>query len=307
MHALIEADGLSKRFGKVQALSELSLTLPPGQPVAILGPNGAGKTTFIRMVATLLQPDRGTLTVAGHDVVRQPMAVRRLIGLAGQSAAVEEMMTGRENLVMVARLYGQGRKAAAASANRILAQMHLERRRRPAGAHLFGGHAAASGSGGQPGGDAAAAAARRADHGPGPRQPQRGVGRHPGDEPGRNRHPADDAVPRRGRPPGGLDRHHRRRPGHRPGHARPAQVACRRRHDRVAHRRRAHPGREPPRCSPPWAGRNRPPTRPPGAARWPRPPAPGCCPLSSGRSTTRRWPWRTSRCAGPRSTRCSWP
>jgi ABC-2 type transport system ATP-binding protein len=125
MHALIEADGLSKKFGKVQALSGLTLTLPPGEPVAILGPNGAGKTTFIRMVATLIAPDRGTLAVNGHDVVRQPMAVRRMIGLAGQSAAVEEMMTGRENLVMVARLYGQGRAEAVASASRILDQMHL--------------------------------------------------------------------------------------------------------------------------------------------------------------------------------------
>ncbi|MGD0749334.1 MAG: ATP-binding cassette domain-containing protein [Acidimicrobiales bacterium] len=125
MHALIEADGLSKQFGKVEALTELSLTLPAGQPVAILGPNGAGKTTFIRMVATLIQPDRGTLMVSGHDVVRDPMAVRRMIGLAGQSAAVEEMMTGRENLVMVARLYGQGRAEAVASSERILEQMHL--------------------------------------------------------------------------------------------------------------------------------------------------------------------------------------
>jgi ABC-2 type transport system ATP-binding protein len=124
MHALIEADGLSKKFGKVQALSGLTLTLPPGEPVAILGPNGAGKTTFIRMVATLIAPDCGTLAVNGHDVVRQPMAVRRMIGLAGQSAAVEEMMTGRENLVMVARLYGQGRAEAVASASRILDQMH---------------------------------------------------------------------------------------------------------------------------------------------------------------------------------------
>ncbi len=125
MHALIEADGLTKKFGKVQALAGLSLTLPPGEPVAILGPNGAGKTTFIRMVATLIEPDVGTLCVDGHDVVRDPMAVRRMIGLAGQSAAVEEMMTGRENLVMVARLYGQSAKAAKHSATRILEQMDL--------------------------------------------------------------------------------------------------------------------------------------------------------------------------------------
>jgi ABC-2 type transport system ATP-binding protein len=126
MDALIEAHGLSKKFGKVQALSDLSLTLKAGKPVAILGPNGAGKTTFIRMVATLLQPDRGSLRVGGHDVVRDPMAVRRMIGLAGQSAAVEEMMTGQENLVMVARLYGQPAGAAKQSAARILEQMDLE-------------------------------------------------------------------------------------------------------------------------------------------------------------------------------------
>jgi daunorubicin resistance ABC transporter ATP-binding subunit len=126
MDALIEARGLSKKFGKVTALSDLSLELPAGQPVAILGPNGAGKTTFIRMVATLIRPDTGTLRVGGHDVVREPMAVRRMIGLAGQSAAVEEMMTGRENLVMVARLYGQGRDEAVASSKRILEQMDLE-------------------------------------------------------------------------------------------------------------------------------------------------------------------------------------
>ncbi|HXP33666.1 MAG TPA: ATP-binding cassette domain-containing protein [Acidimicrobiales bacterium] len=125
MHALIEADGLSKKFGKVEALTELTLALPAAQPVAILGPNGAGKTTFIRMVATLVQPDRGTLMVNGYDVVRNPMAVRRMIGLAGQSAAVEEMMTGRENLAMVARLYGQGRAEAVASSERILEQMDL--------------------------------------------------------------------------------------------------------------------------------------------------------------------------------------
>ena len=125
MHALIEADGLCKKFGKVHALNELSLVLPAGLSVAILGPNGAGKTTFIRMVATLVQPDSGTLRVDGHDVERDPLSVRRTIGLAGQSAAVEEMMTGRENLVMVARLFGQGAGDAKGSAARILAQLEL--------------------------------------------------------------------------------------------------------------------------------------------------------------------------------------
>ncbi|HEX5267645.1 MAG TPA: ATP-binding cassette domain-containing protein, partial [Acidimicrobiales bacterium] len=125
MPALIEADGLTKRFGKVRALSGLTVDLPPGQPVAILGPNGAGKTTFIRMVATLIRPDSGSLRVDGRDVLRDPMAVRRLIGLAGQSAAVEETMTGRENLFMVARLYGQGAATARQSAASILEQLGL--------------------------------------------------------------------------------------------------------------------------------------------------------------------------------------
>jgi ABC-2 type transport system ATP-binding protein len=125
MDSLIEADALTKRFGKVEALSGLTLSLPAGRPVAILGPNGAGKTTFIRMLATLIRPDSGSLRVNGHDVVRNAIAVRRLIGLAGQSAAVEESMTGRENLVMVARLYGQSRVDARRNAERILDQMHL--------------------------------------------------------------------------------------------------------------------------------------------------------------------------------------
>ena len=125
MHALIEAQGLSKRFGKVQALDALDLTIPSGQVVAFLGPNGAGKSTFIRTVATLLRPDSGSLRVDGHDVVSEAMAIRRLIGLAGQSAAVEEMMTGRENLAMVARLYGQSRRMAGTNAARILELVDL--------------------------------------------------------------------------------------------------------------------------------------------------------------------------------------
>src|SRR6266516_2392209 len=112
MAATIEAQGLEKRFRKTQALAGLDLVAEPGQVTAVLGPNGAGKTTFVRAVATLLRLDAGTLRVAGHDVARQPDAVRALIGLAGQFAAVEPAMSGRENLEMVARLFGQNRRTA---------------------------------------------------------------------------------------------------------------------------------------------------------------------------------------------------
>ena len=125
MALIIEARGLAKRFGKTQALDSLDLTAESGQVVALLGPNGAGKTTFIRTVATLLQPDRGELRVGGYDVRRQAAAVRRIIGLAGQFAAIEPTMTGRENLQMVARLFGQNRKSAKANAASVLATLGL--------------------------------------------------------------------------------------------------------------------------------------------------------------------------------------
>jgi ABC-2 type transport system ATP-binding protein len=125
MALIIEARGLAKRFGKTQALDGLDLTAESGQVVALLGPNGAGKTTFIRSVATLLQPDRGELRVGGYDVRRQAAAVRRIIGLAGQFAAIEPAMTGRENLQMVARLFGQNRKSAKANAASVLATLGL--------------------------------------------------------------------------------------------------------------------------------------------------------------------------------------
>jgi len=121
----IEAAGLTKRFGKTQALASLDLVAEPGQVLAVLGPNGAGKTTFIRAVATLVQPDGGVLKVAGHDVQREPGVVRSLIGLAGQYAAVEPTMSGRENLEMIARLFGQSRRDARANAVRVLAQFGL--------------------------------------------------------------------------------------------------------------------------------------------------------------------------------------
>ncbi len=122
----IIAEGVRKRFGGTVALDGLDLVAEPGQVVAVLGPNGAGKTTFVRAVATLVRPDGGRLLVAGHDVIREPDAVRRIIGLAGQHAAVEPAMTGRENLEVVARLFGHDRRSARANAERVLRQLGLE-------------------------------------------------------------------------------------------------------------------------------------------------------------------------------------
>jgi ABC-2 type transport system ATP-binding protein len=122
---LLEARGLTVRFGKVTALNGLDLTAPPGQVLAILGPNGAGKTTFVRTVATLVRPTAGSLLVYGRDVVRDPAGVRRDIGLAGQFAAVEPTMTGRENLEMTARLFGHSHKAARRAAAVVIEQLSL--------------------------------------------------------------------------------------------------------------------------------------------------------------------------------------
>jgi ABC-2 type transport system ATP-binding protein len=125
MESTLEASGIVKAFGKTRALDVLNLTMRPGQVMALLGPNGAGKTTFVNLVATLLRPDAGTLRVDGIDVARHPGAVRRLVALAGQSAAVEPTMTGRENVVMVARLFGASAAGARRDAAQVLAQMGL--------------------------------------------------------------------------------------------------------------------------------------------------------------------------------------
>jgi ABC-2 type transport system ATP-binding protein len=123
---LLEARELTVRFGKVTALDGLNLTAPSGEVLAVLGPNGAGKTTFVRAVATLLRPTSGALRVRGIDVASHPMAVRRDIGLAGQSAAVEPTMTGRENLEMTARLFGHHARAARLTAAAVIEQLSLE-------------------------------------------------------------------------------------------------------------------------------------------------------------------------------------
>jgi oleandomycin transport system ATP-binding protein len=106
MEAAIEAEGLGKSFGPVRALDGIDMVAREGTVFGLLGPNGAGKTTAIRVLSTLLRPDSGRASVGGYDVVRQPRQVRRLIGLTGQYAAVDELLSGHENLYMLGRLLG---------------------------------------------------------------------------------------------------------------------------------------------------------------------------------------------------------
>jgi oleandomycin transport system ATP-binding protein len=120
-----QAEGLTKRFGKTTALDGLDLAARPGMIFGVLGPNGAGKTTAIRILATLLRPDGGRASVGGLDVVRQAARVRRLIGLTGQYAAVDEDLTGTENLVLFGRLLDLPKTRAKARAAELLARFEL--------------------------------------------------------------------------------------------------------------------------------------------------------------------------------------
>ncbi len=121
----IVAEGLGKCFGPVVALDGVDLELPAGGVLGVLGPNGAGKTTAVRILATLLKPDRGRAWVAGFDVVERPAEVRRRIGLSGQFAAVDPFLTGRENLIMIGRLYGFTRRQARSRAGELIGQLEL--------------------------------------------------------------------------------------------------------------------------------------------------------------------------------------
>src|SRR3954451_8319182 len=120
MDYAFEARGLRKAFGDTQALDGVDLAARPGSVLGVLGPNGAGKTTAVRILATLLHADEGTAIVAGHDVAREPARVREQIGLTGQYASVDELLTGRQNLELIGALLALRRREAKARAAELL-------------------------------------------------------------------------------------------------------------------------------------------------------------------------------------------
>jgi ABC-2 type transport system ATP-binding protein len=122
---VIKAKGLKKSYGKTEVLKGVDLEVARGTMVALLGPNGAGKTTTVRILSTLLNFDGGKVTIEGHDVKTDSDKVREIIGLTGQSAAVDELLTGRENLVMMGRLYRLTKKSAKARAEQLLEEFDL--------------------------------------------------------------------------------------------------------------------------------------------------------------------------------------
>ena len=216
----IEAAGLRKSFGKVQALRGVDLAVPQGSVCALLGPNGAGKTTAVRVLATLIRPDGGSALVAGHDVVREPGKVRGAIGLAGQHAAVDDDLTGRENLLILGLMQRLGRRRAKARAAELLERFGLAD---------AGGRLVKTWSGGMqrrldliaslivtPSGPVP----RRAHHRPRPAQPVPDLVGRPVAGGGGHHGAAEHAVPGGGRPPRRPDRDHRRRPGDRAGDSR---------------------------------------------------------------------------------------
>jgi oleandomycin transport system ATP-binding protein len=125
MRQAVRVEGISRSFGRTVALAQVDLDVPQGMVYGLLGPNGAGKTTMVRILATLLHPGGGRAFVAGHDVVRQAEEVRRVIGLTGQYAALDEALTGTENLVLIARLHGMPSAEARRRARDLIERVGL--------------------------------------------------------------------------------------------------------------------------------------------------------------------------------------
>ena len=172
----ISVSGLVKSYGDVLALDGVDLEAERGTVLGVLGPNGAGKTTAVRVLTTLLKPDAGSARVLGLDVVKDAAALRSKIGLAGQYAAVDENLTGVENLVMVGRLYGKRRADAKVARDRAARSLQARRGRRAGRPDLLRRHAPAPRPRGGPGRPPAGPLPRRADDGPRPAQPPRPMG-----------------------------------------------------------------------------------------------------------------------------------
>jgi ABC-2 type transport system ATP-binding protein len=124
-HPAVAAHDLVKKFGDTVAVDGVTFSQPRGTVLGLLGPNGAGKTTTVRMLATLTRPTSGTGSVAGHDILREPEAVRRSMGLTGQAATVDELLTGRENIWLIGSLYGLDRRTVARRADELLERFSL--------------------------------------------------------------------------------------------------------------------------------------------------------------------------------------
>ena len=270
----IVVEGLQKSYGSVRALCGVDFAARTGSVLGLLGPNGAGKTTAVRILTTLLEPDAGSARVAGLDVVRDAAALRAQIGLAGQYAAVDENLTGFENLEMVGRLYHLPRSGREGARERAARALRAHRGGQAARQDLLRRHAPAARPRGRARRAPAGAVPRRADHGPGPALAAEHVGDDRGAHGGRHDRAADHPVPRRGRPPRRPDRGHRPRQRDRRGHGRRAQGPRRRRAARGAPR---GPGGRRARRSP----------------RWPR--------CADERPVVRGRRWCACRCAGARA------
>jgi oleandomycin transport system ATP-binding protein len=135
----VEVRGLVKHYGDTKALDGVDLDVTEGTVLGVLGPNGAGKTTLVRILSTLVQPDAGSATVAGYDVLRQPRQLRRTIGLTGQYASVDEKLSGWENLYMIGRLLDLSRKDARRRADELLERFSLTEAAKKAAMHYSGG------------------------------------------------------------------------------------------------------------------------------------------------------------------------